>query len=301
MYGAIEAGGTKFICAVTNDDTKIIEKISIRTTYPEETIKNALNFFEDFKIKSLGIGTFGPINIHPNSKRYGEILNTPKIKWRKFNIYKTFKETLNIPIKIDTDVNAAALGEYMKGHGKGKRSVLYITIGTGVGAGFVLDGQTLFGLTHPEMGHILIRQNKKDIFEGVCPIHKNCLEGLVSGPSIEARYGAKGQNIKKNNLVWEYIADYLGQALMNYVLILSPEIILIGGGVSQQQHLFPMIRNAFKKYINGYIKHSALGGDLENYIKYPKNGQEAGLIGSIYLAISASKKTKKSNQGVSIH
>ncbi|MDA3845920.1 MAG: ROK family protein [Vallitaleaceae bacterium] len=284
MYGAIEAGGTKFVCAVFDEAFQIIETTTIPTDDPRITMSLVVKFFKEHPVKSIGIGAFGPIEINPTSDRYGEILNTPKLKWRNFNIYKVLHEKLAVPIKIDTDVNAAALGEYMSGHGKGKRSVLYLTIGTGVGGGFVIDGQTLYGLTHPEMGHILIRPLEADQFEGNCPTHGNCFEGMVAGPAIEARYGIPGHKLGEDDSVWDYVADYIGQACVNFNLILSPEVILIGGGVAQQAHLFPKIRRSFKHYMNGYIDHSVIKGNLEDYILYPKNGQKAGLIGAMYLA-----------------
>ena len=290
LYGVVEAGGTKFVCAVMDDDANIIETVTIPTEDPSVTMKSTLEFFKGHDLVSIGIGTFGPVEINPGSPNYGKILNTPKLKWRNFDLYTALKETFDIPIKIDTDVNAAALGEYMDGYGQGKRSVLNITIGTGVGAGFAIDGPTLHGLTHPEMGHLLVRTVEGDDFAGNCPTHGNCLEGMVAGPAIEARYGIKGHELGEDHKVWDYAADYIGQALMAYNLILSPEIILIGGGVSQQAHLFPKIREAFKRHMNGYIDHPVLKGDLEEYIRYPKNGQKAGLIGSYYLAKQAAEK-----------
>ncbi len=287
MYGAIEAGGTKFVCAAVNEDLKVVNKVTIDTIDPDYTITKTIEFFKENPVKSIGIGAFGPIEINPESENYGTILNTPKLKWRNYNIYKGLKENFDVPIKIDTDVNAAALGELKMGHGVGKHSVLYITIGTGVGAGFVIDGKTLHGLTHPEMGHILIRQLPEDDFAGNCPTHGNCLEGLVAGPSVQARYGVKGHELPHDHEIWDFLADYIGQALMTFNLILSPEVILIGGGVSQQEQLFPKIRQAFKKHMNGYMQHEVLDGDLVDYIKYPKNGQLAGLYGSLFLAIQA--------------
>lgn len=288
MYGAIEAGGTKFVCAVIDDEMTVIDSVTIATEAPEVTMAGTIEFFKQYEgIKSIGVGAFGPVEINPASDRYGEVLNTPKLKWRNYNIYKALKDAFDIPIKIDTDVNAAALGEYMEGYGRGKRSVLYITIGTGVGAGFVIDGKTLYGLTHPEMGHILLKPMDGDSFKGHCPSHGNCLEGMVAGPAIEQRAGRKGHELKADDHIWDYVADYIGQACMSFNLILSPEIILIGGGVAQQGHLFPKIRSAFKKHMNGYMDHPVLNGDLEDYIIYPKNGQNAGLVGAMYLAKQA--------------
>lgn len=287
FYGAIEAGGTKFVCAVADDNHQILATSTIPTDDPKVTMTETIKFFKGYDLKSIGIGTFGPVEINPDCPDYGKILNTPKLKWRNFNIFKALKAEFDVPIKIDTDVNAAALGEYMEGYGADKRSVLYLTVGTGVGGGFAVEGQTLYGLTHPEMGHLLVRPVEGDDFPGLCPSHGNCLEGMVAGPAIEARYGIKGHELSEDHVVWDYVADYLGQALMTYNLILSPEIILIGGGVSQQAHLFPKIRAAFKRHMNGYMDHPTLNGNLETYIMYPKNGQKAGLIGAIYLAKQA--------------
>jgi len=293
LYGAIEAGGTKFVCAVLDEKANILEKTTIDTLNPDYTMGKTVEFFKNHDIVSLGIGTFGPVDINPESPEYGTILNTPKLKWRNFNLIKYIKSDINVPIIIDTDVNAAALCEYKMGAGKGKKSVLYITIGTGIGAGFVSEGKTLKGLTHPEMGHILIRTMESDDFEGVCPSHGNCFEGLVSGPAIEKRCGKKAQFLPEGHEVWGYIADYIGQALMTYTLVLSPEIILIGGGVSQQAHIFPMIREAFKRHMNGYVRHKVLDGDLSQYIRYPENGQMAGLFGSYQLALQAYEDGKQ--------
>lgn len=287
MYAAIEAGGTKFVCAVFEESMTIIDTLTVDTETPEITMAKVIDFFSKYDIEAIGVGAFGPVEINKKKSGYGQFLNTPKIKWRGYNIYQGLKAVFDVPITIDTDVNAAALGEYLDGYGAGKGSVLYITVGTGVGAGYVNDGVTLNGLTHPEMGHILIRPSFEDGFEGVCPTHGNCLEGMVAGPAIEKRCGAKGHNLPNDHKVWTYVADYLGQACMNYALTLCPEVILIGGGVSKQEQLFPMIHDAFKKHMNDYLSHDTLLGDLTEYIKYPKHGQKAGLIGSMYLALQA--------------
>ncbi len=286
MIGGIEAGGTKFVCCVADEDMNILERTTIETRTPDYTMAKVFDFFKGKDIKALGVAIFGPIDIDKNSENYGKILNTPKKAWSGYNIYKGLKKVLDIPIIVDTDVNGAALCEYYAGYGKGKKSVLYITIGTGIGAGFVSDGEVRNGICHPEMGHILVQSKEKD-FEGVCPMHKGCLEGMASGSSIIARYGVDGKTLGKEHEIWEYIADYVGQALMDYTLILAPDIILIGGGVARQSHLFDMFRKNFKKYMNSYLSHSRYNKELEEYIKYPKYGQDAGLIGSLYLAQKA--------------
>ncbi len=283
MFGGIEAGGTKFVCCVADENMNIIDRTTIETKTPDYTMTKVFEFFRDKEIKSLGVAIFGPIDIDRESETYGKILNTPKLAWANYNIYEALKNELNVPIMIDTDVNGAALCEYYEGHGKGRKSVLYITIGTGIGAGFVVGGETRNGLCHPEMGHVLVQSKEKD-FEGVCPFHKSCLEGMASGPSILGRYGVKGTELAKDHEVWDFIGDYVGQALMAYTLILAPDIILIGGGVSRQEHLFTKFRESFKKHMNGYLSHGRYTKEVDDYIKYPKHGQDAGLIGSLYLA-----------------
>ncbi len=287
MIGAIEAGGTKFVCAVADDSMNIVDRCTIPTTKPEETLPKCVEFFSAYAIERLGIGAFGPLDVIDNSNTYGTILNTPKKGWKNIDLISPFKDAFQIPVKVDTDVNAAGLGEYYDGHGKGKSSVLYITIGTGVGAGYILDGKPLKGFSHPEMGHILIRQRKEDTFEGNCPFHNTCLEGLVSGPAIKKRCGVEGKDLGKDHEVWGLVTDYIAQALTNYILILVPEVIIIGGGVSQQEHLFPIIRKKVKTYLNGYFDHPIFQTDLEDYIVYPKHGQNAGLLGSLFLAKEA--------------
>ncbi len=283
MYGAIEAGGTKFVCCVADENHNIVDRVTIETKDPDYTLGETIKFFKDKDIASFGVAIFGPVVVDKKREDYGKILNTPKTKWINTNVYKILKESLGVPINIETDVNAAALSEYLVGLGEDKNSVLYITIGTGIGAGYVLGGKIINGVSHPEMGHILIRPREDD-FEGACPYHGNCLEGLASGKSIEMRLGKKGATLPKDHYIWDMIADYIAQALISYTMILSPEIIILGGGVSRQEQLFDKIRNYFKQYMNGYLSDKRYGEDIESYIKYPKHGQDAGLLGAIFLA-----------------
>lgn len=291
MFGGIEAGGTKFVCCVADEQLNIVERITIETKTPDYTMSRVIQFFSDKPIVALGVAIFGPINVDRDSDDYGKILNTPKIAWAGYNVYKALKEQFDVPIYIDTDVNGAAICEYYAGHGKGRKSVLYITIGTGIGAGYVLDGKVMNGIVHPEMGHILV-QSRESNFTGVCPIHENCLEGMACGKSIEGRYGVTGHSLPKEHEVWDYIGDYVGQALMTYTLILAPDVILIGGGVSRQQHLFEKFKSNFVKYMNGYLAHDRYTKEVDDYIKYPKYGQDAGLVGSLYLAKKAVENEK---------
>jgi fructokinase len=278
-YGGIEAGGTKFICAISNEQFEIIEKVTIPTTTPAETLNQVFAFFDHYSLKSIGIGTFGPIDVNKDSETYGFITTTPKQGWSQFNFLGEVKKRYNIPVAWTTDVNAAAYGEYKKGSAMEKNSCLYLTVGTGIGGGAIVNGHILDGFGHTEMGHILIRQHPEDHYKGKCPYHHNCLEGLAAGPSIEERYEKKGFELESEEKVWEIESYYLAQALVDFTLILRPEKIILGGGVMKQKQLFPLIRKAFDKLINNYVTTP----DLDEYIVSPGLGDEAGIMGCLLL------------------
>lgn len=286
---AIEAGGTKFICGLGDDKGNILERVSFPTTTPEETMGHVINYFKGKKFEAMGIGSFGPINPVKGTDRYGYILKTPKTHWSNYNIIGELKKHFNVPIEFDTDVNGAALAESWIGAGEGLKNVMYITIGTGIGAGAVVDGKMLQGLTHPEMGHIRVKKHALDNYEGKCSFHKDCLEGLASGPAIEARWGKKAYELENQNFVWELEAYYLAQALVNYILILSPEKIIIGGGVMKQKQVFPLVHKYVKELLNGYVQNKEILEEIENYIVYPKLGGNAGIVGAIALGMNALK------------
>jgi len=283
MLGAIEAGGTKFVCAVGNADGEIVGRARILTTVPEETIPKVIAFFQQYSLDAVGIGSFGPIDVNPESPTYGYITSTPKEGWRDYPFVQTIKEALSVPIGFNTDVNAAALGEATYGAAKGLDSCLYITVGTGIGAGAIVQGKLLQGLTHPEMGHILVRRHPSDSYEGKCAYHKDCLEGLAAGPAIEARWGDKGVNLVERKEVWELEGYYLAQALMQYQLILSPKKIILGGGVMKQESVFASIQQNLVELLNDYV---ALP-ELSSYLVAPGLGDDAGITGALMLAKEA--------------
>lgn len=280
--GAIEAGGTKFVCAIANEDLEIIERISIPTTVPEETMKEVIAFFEPFKddLAAIGIGSFGPIDVNLNSDTYGYITNTPKQGWQNYPFIQTLKQHFPIPMAWTTDVNAAAYGELKKGAAKGKKSCLYLTVGTGIGGGIVMNEQIINGYNHPELGHIIIRRHPDDNYQGHCPFHDDCLEGMASGPAIEGRCGTKGQFIESDDPVWAIEAYYLAQAIVDYTAVLSPEIVIFGGGVMKQEHLFEAIRESFKEQMNGYLPTP----HLDEYIVPCALEDNAGVMGCLLLA-----------------
>lgn len=284
MFGAIELGGTKIVCGIGTDTGKVIRHASIPTTDPEETMARIFEFFEGETIEALGVGTFGPVDLNPASETYGWITTTPKIKWTNYPLYVVLKAHFQVPIVLDTDVNGAAFGEMTFGGATDVSSCLYMTVGTGIGAGAVIDGELVHGMGHPEMGHMIVRRHSADISSGVCPYHGDCLEGLASGPAIEARHGKKASLLDPSDLAWDIEADYLAQALVNIALTLAPERMILGGGVMKQLHLFPKVREAFRQKMNGYIQNPHVSA-LETYIVPPTLGDFAGLTGALALAI----------------
>ncbi len=288
LYGALEAGGTKMVCAICDKDANIIKRESFPTLTPDETMPLLINFFKQEKIESLGIGSFGPLDLNPKSKTYGYITSTPKLAWRNFPLLSSFKDALGIPVKLDTDVNAAAMAEAELGAAKGLSSCLYVTIGTGVGGGLYVGNNLVHGLVHPELGHILLLPHKDDPMpEGVCPSHKGCLEGLASGPSIEKRWGISAKDLPEDHIAWEIEAYYLAQMCVSVILIASPEKIVLGGGVLQRKHLFPMIRKEVQRLLNGYVVHDAIMKNIDNYIVEPGLDINSGAKGSLLLALQA--------------
>ena len=282
--GALEAGGTKMVCAIGNEKGEIFERTSIPTETPEITVPKLIEYFADKKIEALGIGCFGPIDLNRNSDTYGYITTTPKLIWANYNIVGAFREALKIPVGFDTDVNGSALGEATWGITKGLENSMYITIGTGVGAGIITNGKLLHGMLHPEGGHLLLAKHPSDSYEGRCPYHKTCLEGLASGPAIEARWGKKGVELADKKEVWELEAYYIGQALADYIVTLSPQRIVLGGGVMHQEHMMPMVREEVKRQLNGYLQTKELE-DMENYIVLPSLNDNQGIMGALKLAV----------------
>lgn len=283
LFGALEAGGTKMVCAVGDSEGDIITQLSIPTKSPQETIPKVIEFFKDKKIQALGIGAFGPVDVDINSPTYGYILDTPKLEWKEFDLVGSIQKELSIPIGLDTDVNASCLGEMTFGCAKGLDSVLYLTIGTGIGAGISINGSLLHGMLHPEAGHILLKPHDSDPFQGVCPYHGTCFEGMASGPAIEKRWGKKASELEQQGEVWELESYYIAQALVNYMLTISPRKIILGGGVMHQQQLFPLIRSKVLALLNGYINTKEIQ-NMDTYIVPSQLHDNQGILGCIQLA-----------------
>ncbi len=290
LYGAVEAGGTKFLCAVGTGPEDLRAVTRIPTTDPEETLGRVLAFFRAFKgdLRAIGIGAFGPLDLNPNSPTFGTIPATPKPGWSGANLVQPLREAFRVPIRLETDVNAAAFGEGRWGAARGLETFVYLTVGTGIGGGAVVHGRLLHGLLHPEMGHIRIPHDReRDPFPGVCPFHGDCWEGLASGPALAARWGQPPESLPPDHPAWDLEADYLALGLANILCVLVPERIILGGGVMGNRDLFPRIRERVWGLLNRYLPAPALAGDLSDYIVPPALGDRAGLLGALALAIEA--------------
>ncbi|MEY8443630.1 ROK family protein [Lactococcus ileimucosae] len=288
LLGSIEAGGTKFVCSVANFDFEIIKSIQLPTTSPEETLTAVIKFFEKYELTALAVGSFGPIDIQEDSERYGFITSTPKLGWKNTDIVGPLKSALKVPVVWTTDVNSSAYGEKMFGNGQGTHSIVYFTIGTGIGGGSVQGNQFIGGISHAEMGHAIVERHEKDRdFLGVCPFHGNrCLEGLASGPSIKARTGRSGEDLPVDHEVFDLIAYYAGQIAYNTYVNLAPERIIFGGSVLQSIDM-TKVRKYFNEFNNGYVQTPDLD-DLIQISGVADNG--SATFGNFALALEALKK-----------
>ena len=290
-FGGIEAGGTKFVCVVTDEEKTILAETRFPTTTPSETMGRVIEFFEQqnqtlpSKIAALGVACFGPIDPQQDSLKYGYITTTPKPGWADTPVAGPLQDTFGVPVAFETDTNAAAIGEGRWGAAAGMDDFLYLTIGTGIGGGGVFHGKALHGLVHPEMGHIRIPHDwKSDPYAGFCPFHGDCFEGLAAGPALFDRWGEAGDRLPLDHAAWPLEAHYIGLALHSLICTLSPTRIILGGGVMQQAHLFPMIRKEVLDSLNGYVQSNDLLEQIDEYIVPPGLGGRAGVLGAIALA-----------------
>jgi len=288
-YGGIEAGGTKFVCAVGTGPDDIRAEIRLPTESPESTLGKVIDFFrqqqEDHEIAAIGVASFGPVDPDPDSPTFGYITNTPKPGWANTPVAPTLRDAFDIPIGFDTDVNVAALGEHSWGASREVDTFVYLTIGTGIGGGGMVNGQLIHGLLHPEMGHIAIPHDwDRDPFAGTCPFHGDCWEGLANGPALEARWGQPGELLPPAHEAWALEAHYLALGVTSIMMILSPQLVVMGGGVMEQEHIFPLIHREVKSLLNGYIQSPTVLEGMDSYIVPPALGGRSGALGAIALA-----------------
>lgn len=292
LFGGIEGGGTKFVCAVGTGPDDVRDEIRYPTTTPEVSIGKAVDFFRDYPdLKAVGIACFGPLDPDPKSATFGYVTTTPKPGWANTEFAGVVSRELDLPVGFDTDVNAAALAEHRWGAAKGLDSCLYLTVGTGIGGGAVVEGRMIHGLMHPEMGHVRIPHDlRADPFPGICPYHDDCLEGLACGPAIEARWGEPGETLPPDHPAWPLEAHYIALGLVNYIVTFSPQRIILGGGVMDQEALFPLIRDEVRRLLNGYIQSPMIVDRIDEYIVPPVLGSRAGVLGGIALAQDAAER-----------
>jgi fructokinase len=292
LFGGIEAGGTKFICAIASGPERIASELRIPTTTPEETFRHVIEFFRpaaaDKSIASIGVGSFGPVDLDLASNSYGFITSTTKPGWRDTEFAGRLQRELGVSVAFDTDVNAAALGELTWGAGRGSDPLLYLTIGTGIGGGVIINGVPLHGLVHTEMGHIrLPRDPAVDPFPGACSFHGDCFEGLASGPAIRQRLGRPAEGLPDDHPYWALEAHYIAVAVQDFIVTLSPRRVILGGGIMQRAFLFEAIRREVQTLLNGYVQHTVLLDHMDEYIVPPELGNLAGVMGAIALARTA--------------
>lgn len=284
IYGAVEAGGTKFVCGIGSgpDDLRTVH---LPTESPAATIRAVIDFFRASpeSLAAIGVGSFGPVCIDPDSPLWGHITTTPKAAWRNYDLAGPIRAALGVPVGFDTDVNAAALGETRWGAARNVDSCLYLTVGTGIGGGAISSGRLVRGISHPEMGHIRIPHDQAaDPFPGFCPYHGDCLEGLASGPAMEARWGRPAEELPSDHPAWKMEAHYLALGIANLICTLSPERVVLGGGVTRHPGLIRQVREDVRSLINEYI---TIPG-----IVPPGLGDRAGVCGALVLAEAIKSK-----------
>jgi fructokinase len=286
-------GGTKCVCILGTgpDDVRAIERLP--TGEREETLRQIESVLDRWRSqygapRALGIASFGPVDLRVGSPTYGFITSTTKAGWRDTDVAQRLGRRAGTPVGFDTDVNGAALAEGRWGGARGLADFAYVTVGTGIGVGSIVRGKSVFGMNHTELGHIRVARKAGDGFAGICAFHGDCIEGLASGPAIEARAGMPASQLPPDHPAWEFVAHGLAQLLHTMVLTTAPTRIFLGGGVmAAQTHLFERIQQELKRSLNGYVEAPELGHGLTHYIVPPGLGTMAGPLGALALAADA--------------
>jgi fructokinase len=289
LYGGVETGGSWCVCALGRDPEEILAEDQFPTTDPDATLSRVVEFFARHpKPKAIGVGSFGPVDLNRNSPTWGYVTTTPKPGWRYVSVARAIQDRLGIPVRFETDVTAAAVGERRWGAGRGVAALCYLTVGTGIGAGLLLDGRPWHGLIHPEVGHIRIPHDRdRDPFPGSCPIHGDCWEGLASGPAVAARWRLAPERLPDDHPAWRLEADYLALGILSIVLVASPQRVIVGGGVVESRPLLELVRPRLGQLVGGYLDTPLLGDGIDSYLVSPELGDRAGVLGAMALARDA--------------
>lgn len=295
LFGGIEAGGTKFVCMVGTGPEGVIREGRFPTTHPDETLRQVIAFFEPFarrnELAAIGIGSFGPLDLNPDSPSFGTITTTPKTEWIQFDLRGRVQRALDLPVAFETDVNAAAFGEHAWiPENRSLDPFIYVTIGTGIGVGILVHGRPLHGMVHAEAGHFALPHDRgKDPFLGICPYHGDCLEGLASGPAMKARWGQEAERLPDSHPGWELEAEYIALGLANLIYAFSPQRIVLGGGVAQHVGLHQAVRGQVQRILNGYIHSPRILDSIDEFIVPPGLGNRSGVLGAIALAVDLAR------------
>lgn len=284
MFGAIEGGGTRFRCALGDAEGVLHETHEVPTRDPGRTLAEVAEFFQGRGISAAGLACFGPLGLDPALPNHGRMLQTPKPGWSGADLLGVLGPALGVPLALDTDVNGAAMGEAWLGAARGAQDVVYMTVGTGVGIGALVGGRPVHGRLHGEAGHLRVRRLEGDGFAGNCPIHGDCLEGLVSGPALAARTGADPEGLEDTDPVWEPVVAALAEGLASVALMLAPERLVLGGGVGSRAHLLGPLRLGLAERLGGYLPEERFG-PLEQWLVPAGLGVNAGLLGGLRLAL----------------
>lgn len=286
LFGGVETGGTWCVCALGTGPDDVVAHERFATGTPAETLERIIAFFAaGVTPAAIGIGSFGPVDVDPESPTWGHVTTTPKPGWAHTPVAPVIAGALGVPVSFDTDVSAAAIGEQRWGAARDVASVCYLTVGTGVGAGLIANGRPLHGLVHPEVGHLRIPHDRdRDPFEGVCPFHGDCWEGLACGPALAARWGTDGSELPDEHPAWQLEADYLALGILSIVMVASPHRVILGGGVMQRPSLLGLVQERLRDLVAGYLEPPMLGEQIDRYVVSPELADDAGVLGAIALA-----------------
>ncbi|MGZ4167882.1 MAG: ROK family protein [Solirubrobacteraceae bacterium] len=286
IYGGVETGGTWVVCAIGTGPDDIAAEESFPTGEPEPTLARIAEFFERGpRPAAIGIGSFGPVDLDRASPTWGHVTSTPKPGWAHTPVAPALADRLGLPVRFDTDVTTAALGEQRWGAAAGCDSVCYLTVGTGIGAGLLVDGRPVHGLVHPEVGHLRVPHDReRDPFAGVCPAHGDCWEGLAAGGAIGARWGVHPKEIPDDHPAWALEAEYVALGILAIVLVASPRRVVVGGGVMARAGLLDSVRSRLVDLNAGYLETPMMGAAVDRYVVAPALGERAGVLGAIALA-----------------